>query len=66
MVSDRENLRFERTRGFGMVRTMFTALGNRWAEEGQLEDGRDIFFMDLEDVKNTTKVTPEIQQIISG
>ncbi|HRF80508.1 MAG TPA: hypothetical protein PL070_10530, partial [Flavobacteriales bacterium] len=37
LVSARENLRFERTRGFGMVRRMFTALGERWATDGLID-----------------------------
>lgn len=50
LVSARENLRFERTRGFGMVRRMFTALGQRWATEGRIADARDIFHFDLAEI----------------
>ena len=64
MVSDRENLRFERTRGFGMVRTMFTALGQRWHELGQLKGPRDIFYLELDEVKNHPQVTKDMQDKI--
>lgn len=56
LVSARENLRFERTRGFGMVRRMFTALGERWAADGIIEDPRDIFHLRLEEVLETHTV----------
>jgi pyruvate,water dikinase len=53
LVSSRENLRYERTKAFGMVRTMFSALGQRWHSEGQLSDPRDIFFLKLEEIKSS-------------
>jgi len=51
LVSNRENLRYERTRGFGMVRKMFVALGKHWYKEGKLDDPRDIFYVKLEEIK---------------
>ncbi|MGV3761933.1 PEP/pyruvate-binding domain-containing protein [Parapedobacter sp.] len=50
LVSARENLRYERTRGFGMVRELFTAIGKRFHEEDVLASGRDIFFLTKEEV----------------
>ena len=50
LVSSRENLRFERTRGFGMVRRMFSALGERWAAEGVIPEVRDVFHLDLSEI----------------
>ena len=47
LVSARENLRFERTRGFGMVRRMFTALGARLVADGTILDARDVFYLEL-------------------
>lgn len=49
LVSQRENLRYERTRGFGMVRRMCNALGERLAAEGVLHEPRDIFFLELDE-----------------
>ena len=51
LVSNRENLRYERTRGFGMVRTMFSALGDQWFKEGHLSNPRDIFYLKLEEIE---------------
>ena len=50
LVSNRENLRFERTRGFGMVRKMFIELGKRWQKEGYLKHERDIFYLELNEI----------------
>lgn len=51
LVSNRENLRYERTRGFGMVRRLFTALGKKWHQSGHLADPRDIFYLELAEIK---------------
>ena len=52
MVSARENLRYERTRAFGMVRKMFRALGAKWAASGLLANENDIFYMNLNEIRN--------------
>lgn len=51
-VSARENLRYERTRGFGMVRTMFNALGNKLHHLHFLESPRDVFYLELGELMN--------------
>lgn len=51
LVSNRENLRYERTRGFGMVRKMFSALGEKLYEAGKLSHSRDVFYLQLEEIK---------------
>jgi pyruvate,water dikinase len=48
-VRDRENLRFERTRVFGRVRSIFVELGRRFAAEGLLAEPRDIFYLEVEE-----------------
>jgi pyruvate,water dikinase len=50
LVSNRENLRYERTRGFGMVRTMFSALGERLDQLGNIENPRDVFYLELDEI----------------
>lgn len=52
LVSNRENLRYERTRGFGMVRTMFSALGKKLYHQGDLSNPNDIFYLELEEIKS--------------
>ena len=49
-VRDRENLRFERTRLFGRVRRIFLEIGRRLFAEGVLDDSRDIFYLDLDEI----------------
>ena len=48
-VRDRENLRFERTRVFGRVRRIFLELGKRFAALGLLAEGRDVFWLEVEE-----------------
>lgn len=50
LVSNRENLRFARTRGFGMVRELFCAIGRNFHSENLVESPRDIFFLKKEEV----------------
>ncbi len=49
-VRDRENLRFERTRLFGRVRRIFLEFGRRFSALGLLEEPRDIFYLEVEEV----------------
>lgn len=66
-VSNRENLRYERTRGFGMVRNMFLALGNRLFAEQVLIHPRDIFWLSQEelfDFINGTSIHLNLMQLV--
>lgn len=49
-IRDRENLRFERTRVFGVVRRIFVAFGKHLATAGRLDDARDIFWLTRDEV----------------
>jgi len=49
-VRDRENLRFERTRLFGRVRRIFVELGRRLHTAGRLQDPRDVFLLEVDEV----------------
>lgn len=50
LVKNRENLRFERTRAYGVVRRIFLELGVRLAREGRISDQRDVFFLTLPEI----------------
>ncbi len=50
LVSNRENLRYERTRAFGIVRMMFSEIGNKLAQDGAIENPRDIFMLRQEEI----------------
>lgn len=49
-IRERENLRFQRTRAFGIVRRIFVELGGRLADAGVLETPRDVFYLEVEEV----------------
>jgi pyruvate,water dikinase len=49
-VRDRENLRLERTQLFGRVRRIFVELGRRLHANGVLDDPRDIFYLEVDEV----------------
>jgi phosphohistidine swiveling domain-containing protein len=49
-VSNRENLRFERTRLFGTIRRLFLEAGRRLEAIGRLDDARDIFYLELGEI----------------
>ncbi len=49
-VRDRENLRFERTRVFGRARLILVEIGRRLAALDRLDDPRDVFQLELDEV----------------
>jgi phosphohistidine swiveling domain-containing protein len=50
LVSNRENLRYERTRGFGMVRKIFVEIGNKFYANHVISHSRDIFYLTKEEI----------------
>jgi rifampicin phosphotransferase len=68
LVSQRENLRFDRTRGFGMVRQIFCAIGARFYSEGMIADSRDIFYLTKEEIFDFikgTSVNSDLKKLIA-
>jgi pyruvate,water dikinase len=49
-VRCRENLRFERTRLFGRVRSILRALGERLLADGLLDSADDVFYLELGEI----------------
>jgi pyruvate,water dikinase len=49
-VRDRENLRFERTRVFGVVRKIFVALGVHLARASRIAEPRDVFYLTHDEI----------------
>ncbi len=49
-VRNRENLRFARTRLFGLVRGICNALGQQWAAAGTLERPADIYYLTIGEI----------------
>jgi rifampicin phosphotransferase len=67
-IRDRENLRFERTRVFGIVRRIFTALGGCLSRSGSLERRDDVFYLTIHEVfahVNGTGATSDLTSIVA-
>lgn len=67
MVSDRENLRYERTRAFGTVREIFVAIGHNFHKAGVLDHPRDLFFLtkgEIFDFIKGTSVTTGLKDLV--
>jgi phosphohistidine swiveling domain-containing protein len=56
-VRARENLRFERTRLFGRVRTILREIGKRLHADGKLESAEDVFYLELGDILSIWEAT---------
>jgi phosphoenolpyruvate synthase/pyruvate phosphate dikinase len=67
LVSSRENLRYERTRAFGIVREIFSQLGKNFYAEGIVDDPRDLFYLTKEEIFSFiegTAITQDIKALI--
>ncbi|MGB0862908.1 MAG: PEP/pyruvate-binding domain-containing protein [Saprospiraceae bacterium] len=67
LVSSRENLRYERTRAFGIVRAIFSNMGIRFYAENIIEHPRDIFYLTKEEIFSFIEgraVTQDIKALI--
>jgi len=56
-VKNRENMRFARTRIYGVVRELIRALGRHLAAEKLLDSPEDVFYLALDEVWDFTKGT---------
>ncbi len=63
LVSARENLRFERTRAFGIVREIFTHMGQSFYKGGSIDNPRDIFYLTKEEIFSYIEGTAVSQNI---
>ena len=66
-IRNRENLRFARTRLFGLLRGILNALGRDWAEARILREAGDIYFLAIEEIWDFiegTAVTQNLQSLV--
>jgi pyruvate,water dikinase len=49
-VKNRENMRFARTKIFGVLRDMFQSIGQTFASWDALDDSQDIFYLNLDEI----------------
>jgi len=67
-VRNRENLRFARSRLFGLLRGILNSLGNQWIAIGILEKANDIYYLtigEIWDFVEGTAVTQNLKGIIN-
>jgi phosphohistidine swiveling domain-containing protein len=67
-IRTRENLRFERTRVFGRVRCIFVEIGKRLYALDLLENPRDIFYLQVEEVLafiHGTAATTSLKELVA-
>ena len=68
-VADRENLRFERTRVFGVCRRIFLEMGRRLHADDLLDDPRDVFYLEVGEVLGVvegTASTTDLQALVEA
>lgn len=68
LVSARENLRYERTRAFGVVREIFTQIGKNFYANGIIDSARDIFYLSKEEIFDYIEgkaITQNIKSLIA-
>jgi pyruvate,water dikinase len=51
-VKNRENQRLARAETYAMVRQMFRSIGDAWAGQGLLGNPRDVFFLELDEIRS--------------
>jgi pyruvate,water dikinase len=56
-MKNRENMRFARTRIYGLVRELLRAMGKHLADEGILAESEDVFYLTIDEVWDYIKGT---------
>jgi rifampicin phosphotransferase len=51
-IRNRENMRFARTKIYGIARSIFRALGEQFAKEGILDEATDVFYLTTDEFWN--------------
>jgi pyruvate,water dikinase len=67
-VKNRENLRFARTRIYGLLRELLNALGHHFAQEGLLDSPRDLYLLTMDEVWDYVKgtaVTTDLRGLVA-
>ena len=67
-IKNRENMRFARSRLFGIVRKLFNQLGLIFSEKGILNSGKDIYYLTIDEIHDFicgTAVTQNLKHLIN-
>jgi rifampicin phosphotransferase len=62
-IRNRENLRFARSRLFGLLRGIFNSLGNQWARTGILDQATDIYYLNVAEIWDFVEGTAVSQEL---
>ena len=62
-VMNRENTRFCRTRIYGIVRSMYFAVGKNLANEGVIEKDEDVFYLSIEEFEGLFEATNPVMDL---
>ena len=65
-IANREISRLNRSRIYGIVRLIFTAIGERFAQDGIIEDAEDVFWLSVEEVFGLVSQGAERQEKAAG
>ena len=63
-IQRREAMRLERTRLFGMYRTLFLLIGQQFAQQGLLSEARDIFYLEEHEIVRLMQSPADFQPAI--
>ena len=63
-IAGRERSRLNRSRVYGMVRLIFTSLGNTYAKSGFIEDPEDIFYLSIEEAFGLAESPRDMKAVI--
>ena len=63
-IQRREAMRLERTRLFGMYRTLFTEIGKRLVHAGQLSHPRDVFYLEEGEIESLVASSAGFDQTV--
>jgi phosphohistidine swiveling domain-containing protein len=67
-VMNRENMRFARTRIYGVLRELLQAIGRQFVAAGKLDDYHDIFYLTMDEVWDFVKgtaVTTDLKGLVA-
>lgn len=67
-VRYRENLRLARSRGFGLCKRIYRAMGELFAEKGLLDDAHDIFYLTEDEIASFVRggsVTRDVRALVT-
>jgi phosphohistidine swiveling domain-containing protein len=62
-VKNRENMRFARTKIYGLLRLLLQAIGETFAREGLMDTPHDIFYLTIDEVWDFVKGTAVTRQL---